>query len=466
MGNRYEQHNDTDLVGMLNAVLDALTDDRPRSSAPAERLRLAIEAVRVASRAQTWLQQLVAGIDADEVAAIQHGTSTTTWLADAARLTHREARRLIRAGDGLRQFAAVGRAARSGALLAVQAEAITGVLAELPTDFDPASVADGEAMMVRFAGTHNSAELRRLTCHLVEVLFPETAEAGEAIRLERELKRARGSRSLEFFNDGHGSVLIRGSLPLADAEPFRKLVDSYAAQLKRGVEALDPLQPTPTAAQRRADALVRLVHRHQQQSLAPCLGGDRPRLVVTMSYDKLVKQAADAGLLAGFPSTAAADDCSRAPLGAGAIVTATGAPVAPSTVRQLLCDAEVLPVVLGGASQILDVGRSERLVTAGIRTALDQRDRGCVFPGCAATPEHCHAHHIVPWVSGGPTSLGNLVLLCPHHHAIIEPSSDPTADRWSLTLRADGVSEIRPPRRVDQQRRARIHARFLTRRRT
>lgn len=450
MENRFEHHSDHDLVGLLDAALHALTDDRLRLAGPAERLRLALDALRVASRATAWLQQLLSGIEADEVATQRHGTSTITWLADAARLTAGEARRLLRGGQGLTRFPSVAAATRSGEMLAVQAEAVTSVLDGLPAEFDAATLAESEAMMVDFAQTHNSRELRRLSSHLVEVLSPETAEAIEAERLERELKRARAGRFLDFHTDGHGSVLIRGSLPVADAEPFRKLIDSYAAQLKRGIEALDPLQPTVSAAQRRADALCRLVERHQQQSLAPCLGGDRPRVVLTVSYDLLVARANGTG-------------AAPAP---GATITGTGEPVAAGVLRQAMCDAEILPVVLGGPSEVLDVGRSQRLVTPAIRGALDQRDRGCVFPGCDAPPEHCHAHHIVPWWAGGVTALHNLVLLCPHHHAIVKPGHDPTADRWSLTLRADGVSEIRPPRRVDALRKPRVHARFLTRLRT
>jgi HNH endonuclease len=147
-------------------------------------------------------------------------------------------------------------------------------------------------------------------------------------------------------------------------------------------------------------------------------------------------------------------------LGGG--ITGTGRQIAASVLRGLLCDADILPIVLGGSSEILDVGREHRLVTPAIRAALNQRDQGCVFPGCDAAPEASHAHHITPWWNGGTTALHNLVLLCPHHHAIIEPGHNPNADRWRLTLRPDGISEIRPPRRVDPQQKPRVHARFLT----
>ncbi|MBK8446843.1 MAG: DUF222 domain-containing protein [Micropruina sp.] len=73
-----------------------------------------------------------------------------------------------------------------------------------------------------------------------------------------------------------------------------------------------------------------------------------------------------------------------------------------SVLRRLLCDADILPIVLDGDTQPLDVGRAQRLLTPPIRAALEIRDQGCVFPGCDKPPAACHAHHIVnrPGMSG------------------------------------------------------------------
>jgi hypothetical protein len=358
-------------------------------------------------------------------------------------LTAREAKRLIRAGQGLERFPVVGSAAGAGAVLPAQAEAITAVLADLPNEFDDAVVLQAQEMMVDFAQSHNSAELRRLTAHLVEALSPETADEIEARRLERQERRAQTHRFLEFRPDGDGSVLIRGSLPTASAEAFIRIVDAYAAAETRGLERLDPDNDYITPAMRRADGLLAMVAAHTQQALAPSNGGDRPRIVITLSYDKLVKQCTDAGL--------------------GAQLTRIGEPLPTSVVRQLLCDADLLPAVLGGRSEPLDVGRTQRLVTPPIRAALELRDGGCVFPGCEKPPEACHAHHVVPWWAGGDTALSNLVLACPHHHGIIEPGHDPTTDRWTVRLR-NGTAEVIPPKRVDPSQRSRVHARFRARR--
>ena len=89
-----------------------------------------------------------------------------------------------------------------------------------------------------------------------------------------------------------------------------------------------------------------------------------------------------------------------------------------AAVRRLACDAEIIPAVLGAEGQVLDVGRSQRLVTTGIWNALVLRDRHCAFPGCSRLPIACDAHHIQHWADGGPTSLDNLVLLCRKHHTL------------------------------------------------
>jgi len=426
-------------LAVIGAALDALFDESAGLLTGREQLDRLQESLRLGARFQAWQAQLAALIDAAEIAWQEQGTSTATWLADAANMTRREAGRLIGAGQGLARFPVVAEATRSGEVLSGQAEAITAVLDDLPEDFPTEVVREAQQMMVGFAATHNSAELRRLTSRLVEVLDPDTAEQRDAARLEREHRLAMRNRHLVFSYDHHGSVVFRGSLPVAEAEPFIRIIDAYTAATKRGLDRLDPHAEHVTPGMRRADALMAMVNHHSQESLAPTHGGDRPRIVLTMSYDKLLKQCVDAALA-----------------GSGQRITASAA-------RQL-CDADLLPAVLGGPSEILDVGRAQRLVTPAIRAALELRDGGCVFPGCDKPPAACHAHHILPWWAGGPTALSNLALLCPHHHGILEPGHDPTTDRWKVRLRTTGVAEIIPPLRVDPSQRPRLHARFHTRR--
>ena len=296
MESGFEHLGDGQLLAVVDAALDALNDDRLRLPTDREQLDLLLGSLKVGARLTAWQQRLAAGVEEADVAWRAHKTSTSTWLAEAGNLTLREARRLVRAGQNLCRFTTVGAAAAAGVVLPGQAEAITTVLGELPAGFLAETIVEAEQLMVELAGSHNAAELRRLSGHLLEVLSPKTAEELEAKRLERQERLARQRRFLEFTGDGEGSVLIRGCLPTAQAEPFIQIIDAYAAAEKRGLEAIDPQTEITTPAMRRADALAAMVHQHTQQALAPVHGGDRPRIVLTMSYDKLAKAAQDAGL--------------------------------------------------------------------------------------------------------------------------------------------------------------------------
>ena len=116
----------------------------------------------------------------------------------------------------------------------------------------------------------------------------------------------------------------------------------------------------------------------------------------------------------------------------------------------MACQAGLIPVVLGGAGQVLDLGRERRLFTGPLRRAIIARDGGCTFPGCDRPPRWCQAHHIRSWSDGGPTSMNNAVLLCGHHHRIIHQNE------WQVRINpADGLPEFVPPSYVDQPRRPR-----------
>jgi hypothetical protein len=117
----------------------------------------------------------------------------------------------------------------------------------------------------------------------------------------------------------------------------------------------------------------------------------------------------------------------------------SGDRVSPATVRRLACDAQILPIVLGGTGQVLDAGRARRLATGPLRRALVVRDRGCAFPGCDRPARWCQAHHIIGWIRGGRTDLANLVLLCRHHHRLVHEGD------WTVRPASDRLPEFIPP---------------------
>ncbi|MCQ9367444.1 HNH endonuclease [Brevibacterium sp. 91QC2O2] len=81
------------------------------------------------------------------------------------------------------------------------------------------------------------------------------------------------------------------------------------------------------------------------------------------------------------------------------------------------------------------------------------RDRGCTFPGCDMPVGWCDAHHMIPWSSGGPTTVANLTLACRFHHTWHDQHG------WRAEL-IGGLPAWIPPRHVDLEQRPVFHSRF------
>jgi HNH endonuclease len=130
--------------------------------------------------------------------------------------------------------------------------------------------------------------------------------------------------------------------------------------------------------------------------------------------------------------------------------------VNPATIRKIACDADILPVVLGSQGRILDIGRTSRIFPPHIRKAITARDQGCTFPECTMPAPWCEAHHITYWSQGGPTSTGNGVLLCSHHHHLIHK------EHWTIEI-TNEVPWFKPPPELDPQRKPRRNHYFTSR---
>lgn len=72
--------------------------------------------------------------------------------------------------------------------------------------------------------------------------------------------------------------------------------------------------------------------------------------------------------------------------------------------------------MLGGDSEVLDLGRAQRLFTRPNARPCCCATRTCRAEGCDIPGTWAEAHHWIPWHHNGPTDLDNGVLLCRHHH--------------------------------------------------
>lgn len=122
-----------------------------------------------------------------------------------------------------------------------------------------------------------------------------------------------------------------------------------------------------------------------------------------------------------------------------ALITASDAPLGPSVVHRILCDArfELVADPPGGADPFR-LGRTTRTIPGPLARQLRWRDRTCRFPGCGRR-RWVHAHHIAHWADGGPTDFDNLVLLCHTHHTLLHESG------WMLSGNPDGDLTFHKP---------------------
>jgi hypothetical protein len=175
-----------------------------------------------------------------------------------------------------------------------------------------------------------------------------------------------------------------------------------------------------TAGERQAEALAEVCGYVLDHGDVPASGGHRPHVNLLVRLDDLQNRARAACL--DF-----------------------GGVVSPEALRMLACDAAVVPIVLNGKGQPLDVGRATRTIPDGLRRAVAARDMGCAHPGCGRPPSWCEIHHLVPWEMGGETKLSNLAMLCRQHHRQVHFTE------WVVRIR-DGLPEFIPPSFVDPLR--------------
>ncbi|MCG5439489.1 HNH endonuclease signature motif containing protein [Micromonospora foliorum] len=370
----------------------------------AHRLEKRLAAVKLA---------LIREVDGRGTARAQGASSTAVWLRDRLRLTIPSARRLVdlattldTSNPGIRQALA------DGVISLDQARVIADTVETVNRSADAETADKAVGVLTDWARQFDPTHLRKLGTRILDHVAPDIADATAQAALDAEARRAAHDRHLTLSEQTDGRLRLTGTLDAETAGLLRAAIDPLSA----------PCGPDDqrSAGQRRHDALADLCRLTLRTGKLPEHGGDPAQVVVTTTYEALTRQ-----------------------LGTGTLDT--GLHLTPDTVRRLACDATLLPAVLGGTGQPLDVGRQRRLITGPLRRALVLRDRGCAFPGCDRPPRWCHAHHIHHWADGGPTSLTNAVLLCGHHHRHLHHSD------WTVQLAGDGHPEFIPPAWLDPE---------------
>lgn len=243
---------------------------------------------------------------------------------------------------------------------------------------------------------------------------------------------------IRFGKPRRGLVAFNGFLQTIDYESLMAAIGPATNPRKRGSDGRDNeneassdtatgsnaadavVVPRPHRAQQLLHGLLHAVEVSRKTSKLPQNGGLLPQLFVTVTLAELQE-------------------------GLGSALLPFTGPIPVDLIRKTACDASIIPIVMGAAGEVLDVGHDERIVTPAIRKALIARDKGCTFPECTRVVQWTEAHHITHWANGGETSLANSCLLCSHHHHLIHRSN------WAITT-INNIAYFIPPPEIDPQR--------------
>lgn len=382
-----DRHPVVAAVDTLAELLRGLADV-PVELLPTSEKRDALLSVgRVAAQVEGLRLRLVAA--AADVADDEAFRDIAGWLTSETRTDPGGNRRAQRLATSLAtKWSRLAQALAEGAVNAEQAGVIATALDRLPDHVPAETLAEAERRLVDDAATFGPRELRVLGRRILDVVAPELGEEAERVALEDEERRARRTTTLVTRRNGDGTTTIRVKVPDASADRLLTYLHAFTSPRHEGARPVGERLPHEV---RLGQAFCSMLETLDPKRL-PVHGGDATAVVVTVDLQTL------------------RDGLGVASLGSGERITAAEA-------RRLACTARILPMVLGGASEVLDLGRSRRLFSPAQRKAMAVRDRRCRAQGCDIPAAWCEAHHAAaPWVGGGTTDLGDGKLLCAWHH--------------------------------------------------
>lgn len=268
----------------------------------------------------------------------------------------------------------------------------------------------------------NARRLRHAARRMLEAVSKELADQQEADMLEDEEEHAERETWMTMRENGDGTVSGRFVIPELHAHLLRATLERLSAprrwsRNKAGEPVTDPTLPGSGPglnwSEQMGSAFTELLEHLPTEGL----GQSGVTVLVNLDYEHLLDRLGSAGL-------------------------DTGQRISASQARRLACNAGIVPVVLGGKSEVLDLGRTRRLHSTAQRRALSLEYDSCAAEGCERPFAWCDIHHPEPWSQGGRTSTQNGKPLCGFHHQRIH---DP---RYTATVQPSGEVRFRLRRRA------------------
>ncbi len=297
--------------------------------------------------------------------------SCAEWLAWSTGRTLGTCRENVRVAHALQDLPKTSAEMEAGRLSYTKVRAITRVATK---------ATEGELLEIADKGS--AAELERMVRG-----WRHLSRDGELTAEEVRHQR----RAFSVVIDADGTYVVRGRL---EPEAGAVLMRAIEAATDALYSSEDP-GARPTSRQRRADAAGLVAERALAAGLKAAHSGTRAER---------------------YQVTVHAEMATLEERGVGGRSEVDGVRVSAETSRRMACDASLVQM-LHRDGQVVSVGRKTRTIPPHIRRALEERDRGCRYPGCGG--RFTEAHHVRHWADGGETSLANTVLLCRRHHRLV-----------------------------------------------
>ena len=380
------------VVAVVHEALDGLSGVE---LAPHEYADIVQECARARSRLQALELRLVAAAERARVPQQSGAWSAGAWLASRTRAGQARSARDAALAQKLHDtLPTTASAFAAGEVSAEHASVIADATGQLPSGLAKSEVAIVEERLVENARTLDPQQLRRVARRAIEAVEqdPARVDAHEDALLREEEERALRRTRLTLHDHGDGTTSGHFTVPTLAASMLRRVLDSITAPRRARLGATRA-QAGPGATGRdpahdRGLTLIQVLEHLPTDRLHAKVAAT---VVVTLDVDTLRGQARAAGL-------------------------DTGDLLSASEARRLACGAGLVPAVLDGSSQPLDLGRSKRLFTEAQRTAGAITHTSCAADGCDVPYAWCELHHRRPWSRGGRTDLRDLQPLCGFHH--------------------------------------------------
>jgi hypothetical protein len=379
-------------IEQITAGVAGLLARDPHVIADFELLNSTEELIRLITQMQAVVTRQLQVIDTREATVAEYGRQTRGWLVEELLVGTDDAARYLNVARALPHRPVIDDALGAALINLEHARLITTAVRKSPTEIRDVV----EKELVTAAESVGPAHLGRFARELIARLTDEDAEAAA--------QRKYDSRWMTLSETFNGMHALDGMLDPASAAT----VKAALAPLLMKVGTDD----NRSAGERMADGLVTIAEQAMAAGGLPEHGGEKPQVIVTIAWDQL--------------KASLGSQADSVPGGLRGPIGMNGVEITPATARMIACDAEIIPAVLGGDSEVLDLGRKTPTWSPAQRRALRIEDDGCRWPGCQAGLDRCRIHHVRFWSHTGRTKTGNGVHICTFHHWLVHHT------RWRI----------------------------------